>query len=117
MHNSIQDVVSRVTLSQPAGEKDPPKNDPTIIKTQLHQESQHKWHKGHPTASSSGYQGDYTTESYRSPTTEVHTTNSSSQKDQFKEAEANKKSLSNNGKTEKQPPVKRTGGILRKSAK
>ena len=73
--------------------------------------------KGIPAAYNSGDRGDFTTESHRSPTTEVHTTNSSSQKDQFKEAEANKKSLSNNGKTEKQPPVKRTGGILRKNAK
>ena len=30
---SIQDAVGRVTLSQPAGGKDSPKNDPTTIKT------------------------------------------------------------------------------------
>ena len=48
LHNSIQDVVGRVTLSQSAGGKDPPKNDPTTIKTQLHPENQHKWHKGYP---------------------------------------------------------------------
>ena len=34
--------VSRVTLSHPARGKDPPNNDPTIIKTQLHTENQHK---------------------------------------------------------------------------
>ena len=48
LHNSIQDVVGGVTLSQPAGGKDPPKKDPTTIKLQTHPESQHKWHKGHP---------------------------------------------------------------------
>ena len=48
LHNMIQDVVGRMTLSQPAGGKDPPKNNPTTIKTQLHPENQHKWHKGHP---------------------------------------------------------------------
>ena len=48
LHNSIHDVVGGVTLSQPAGGKDPPKKDPTTIKTQLLPESQYKWHKGHP---------------------------------------------------------------------
>ena len=48
LHNSIQDVVGRVTLSQSAGGKDPPKNDPTKIKAQLHPGSQHKEHKGYP---------------------------------------------------------------------
>ena len=33
---------------QPAGGKNEPQNDPTTIKTQLHPESQYKWHKGHP---------------------------------------------------------------------
>ena len=49
------------------------------IKTQLHPENQHKWHEGYPKASSSGDQGDCTTESHRPPTTEVYTTNSGSQ--------------------------------------
>ena len=48
LHNNIQDMVGRVTLSQPAGGMDPRKNNPTIIKSQLHPENQHKWHKGHP---------------------------------------------------------------------
>ena len=48
LHNDIQDVVGSMTLSQSAGGKDPPRNDSTTIKTQLHPESQHKWHKGHP---------------------------------------------------------------------
>ena len=37
-------------------------------------ENPHKWHKGHPKKTSSGDQGDYTTESHRSPIIEVHTT-------------------------------------------
>ena len=45
---SIQDLVGGVTLSQPAGGKDPPKKDPTTNKTQLHPQNQHKRHKGHP---------------------------------------------------------------------
>ena len=48
LHKSIQDVVGRVTFSHPAGGKDPPKSDPTTIKTQLHPERQHQWHKGYP---------------------------------------------------------------------
>ena len=34
--------------NQPAGGKEPPKNDPTTGNAQLYPESQHKWHKGHP---------------------------------------------------------------------
>ena len=52
--------------------------------------------KGIPAAYNSGDRGDFTTESHRSPTTEVHTTNSGSQNTSIYEAEANKKSLSNN---------------------
>ena len=48
LHNSIRDMVGRVTLSQPAGGKNTTKNDPTTTKTQLQQDSLHKWHKGHP---------------------------------------------------------------------
>ena len=48
LHNSIQDAVDGVTLSQLARGKDPPKKDPKTIKTQLHPENQHKWHKAHP---------------------------------------------------------------------
>ena len=48
LHNNVQDVVGGMTLSQPAGEKDPLKKDPKTIKTQLHAENQHKRHKGHP---------------------------------------------------------------------
>ena len=46
LHNSTQDVMERVTFNQLARGKTPLRNDPTIIKTQLHPESQHKWHKG-----------------------------------------------------------------------
>ena len=35
----------------------------------------------------------------------------------LEEAEANKKSLTNNGKTKKQSPSERKGGSLRKNAK
>ena len=42
LHDRIQEVVDRVTPNEPAGGKDPPKKDPTTIKTQKHTESQHK---------------------------------------------------------------------------
>ena len=35
LHNRIQDKVGRVSLSQTVGGKDPPKDNPTITKTQL----------------------------------------------------------------------------------
>ena len=44
LHNSIKDLLSRVTLRQPAGGNDPRNNDPTMNKTQLYPESQHKCH-------------------------------------------------------------------------
>ena len=44
LHNAIKDLVGRVALSQPGGGKDPPKNNTTIIKTQLHPGSKHKQH-------------------------------------------------------------------------
>ena len=72
-------MVGRVTLIQPARGKDPPKNDPTTIKTQLHPKSQHKWHKGHHKSISTGDQGDCTTESHRFPVAEVHNTHSVTQ--------------------------------------
>ena len=40
--NRIQDMVDGVTLSKPAVGKDPPKKDPTSIKTQRHTQSQYK---------------------------------------------------------------------------
>ena len=57
------------------------------------------------------------TESHTSPTIEVHTKISRTQNRSIYEAEANKKSLTNNEKTKKQPPIKRKGGMLRKNAK
>ena len=48
LHIRTQDVVGGVMLSQPATGKDPPKKDPTTIKTKLHPENQHKRHKGCP---------------------------------------------------------------------
>ena len=56
-----------------------PKDDPTIIKTQLHSESNINGIKGMPRPASSGDQGDYTTESHRSPTIEFHSVNPGSQ--------------------------------------
>ena len=73
--------------------------------------------KGIPRASSSGDQRNCTTESHRSPTIEVHTTNSGSQNRSIQEAEANKKTFTNNGKTKKQTPNERKGRIVRKNAK
>ena len=59
LYNSIQDVVGRVILNQPAGGKDPPKNDPTTIKTQPNiQKANINGIKGIPRASSSGDQED-----------------------------------------------------------
>ena len=42
LQNRKQEVGDRLTLRQPAGEKDPPKIDPTTTKNQRHTESQHK---------------------------------------------------------------------------
>ena len=69
-----------------------------------------------PRSASSGDQGDCTTESQRSSTIEVHTINLGSQNRSIWEAEANKKSLTNNGKTKKQSPNERKGGSPRKNA-
>ena len=51
-------------------------------------------------------QGNCTTESHRSSTIEVHTINPGSQNRSIYEAEANKNSLANNGKTKNNPQVK-----------
>ena len=67
--NNIQDMVGHESFSQPATEENPPVDGPTTIKTQIQQESPHKLHKVIPRASSSGDQGDYTSESHRTPTT------------------------------------------------
>ena len=72
-------MVGEVTLSQPAGGKDPPKKDPAAIKTNYLQRSNINSIKDIPKISSSGDQGDCTTESHRSPTIEVYTINSRSQ--------------------------------------
>ena len=76
LHNSTEDLVGGVTLSQPAGGKDPPKKDPTTIKNK---DIQRANIKNRPRPVSSGDQGDCTTESHRSPTIEVYTINSRSQ--------------------------------------
>ena len=78
LHNSIQDVVGGETLSQPAGGKDPPKNDPKPSKPNYIQRENINVTKGIPRASSSGDQGDCTTKSHMSPTI-VHTANTGSQ--------------------------------------
>ena len=64
-----------------------------------------------------GDQGDCTTESHRYSITEISTKNPGSQNRATKEAEANKKSLTNNGKTKKQSPKERKGGSLKNNAK
>ena len=101
---SIEDVVGGDTLRQLAGGKEPPKNYPTTMKTQIHPESHHS---GIPRAASSRQQRDCNTEFHRTSIIELHTTNSSSQKRSIKEAEANKKSLTNNGKTNKHSPKRK----------
>ena len=55
LHIRTQDVVGGVMLSQPATGKDPPKKDPTTIKTHI-QKNSIKGIKGIPRASSSGDQ-------------------------------------------------------------
>ena len=69
-----------------------------------------------PRSVRSGDQGDCTTESHRSSTIEVHSINPGSQNRSIEGAEANKKSLTKNGKTKKQSPNERKGGSLTKNA-
>ena len=76
MNNSIQDMVGGVTLSQPAGGEDPPRKAPKQSKPIYTQRANIN---DNPRAASSEDQGDYTIESHRSPTIEVHTTNPGSQ--------------------------------------
>ena len=57
------------------------------------------------------------TKSHRYSITEVYTKNPGSQNRETKEAKANRKSLTNNGKTKKQSPNERKGGSLRNNAK
>ena len=66
---------------------------------------------------SSGDDGDCTTESHRYSTMEVYTINPGGQIRATSEEEANRKSLTNNGKTNKQSPNERKGGSLRDNAK
>ena len=75
LYNSIQDKVGRVTLSQPAGRKDPSKMTQQQSKHNYIQRANTNGIKGIPRASSSGDQGDHITESHRLPTIEDHTTN------------------------------------------
>ena len=67
-----------------------------------------------PRPVSSGDKGDCTTERHRTSTTEVHTRNPGSQKRTTEEAEANKKSLTNDGKKKKQSPNEGKGGASEK---
>ena len=73
-------MVGGVTLSKPAGIKDPPKKDVTTFKPKYIQRANIN---SIPRAASSGDQGDYSTESHRSPNIEVHTTNPGSQNRSF----------------------------------
>ena len=67
--------------------------------------------KHRPRSVSSGNQGDCNTESHRYSTTEVYIINSGSQNRATEEAEANRKSLTNNGKTKKQFPNEKKGDL------
>ena len=78
-HSNTQDVVGGVTLSPPAGGKDPPKNDPKPSKPNYIQRENINVTKGIPRASSSGDQRDCPTESHSSTKIEVHTTESENQ--------------------------------------
>ena len=73
-----------VTLSQLARRKDTPKNDQKTHNS-ITTKSPNKGHKGTPRASSSGGQGDCTTESHRTPSKEGHT-----MKNLFKAGQSNK---------------------------
>ena len=57
------------------------------------------------------------TESHRYSITEVYTKNTGGQNRATQEEEANRKNLTNNGKTKKQSPNERKGGSLRNNAK
>ena len=72
-------MVGGVTLTQPAGGKDPSKEHQLQSKPNYIQRTGINGIKGIPGASSSGDQGDNITESHRPPTIEVHTTNTVSQ--------------------------------------
>ena len=63
-----------VTTTKPTGRKNPPTNKPSTSKAQVQQESPHKQKNGQHRASRKGNQKDHTTESLRTPTTEVHPT-------------------------------------------
>ena len=75
-------MVGGVTLSKPAGGKIPPMKDPTITKTQLHKKAHLNRIKGIPRTLNSGSQGDCTTDSHRSSTTEGYPTKTQSEVDQ-----------------------------------
>ena len=86
-------MVGGVILSQPARGKDPPKKDRKTTKIQYNQRAHKNGIKGIARESSSGDQGDCTTESHRSPTTEVHSTMTGSQSRSSQEAKTNESSL------------------------
>ena len=71
------------TLSQPVGEEKTSMNWPTTNKTEI-QQGAHINYKRHPQDISSGDQGDCTTESYKTPTTEEHPINKGDKTDQSK---------------------------------
>ena len=54
LYNTIQDVVNRVTLSQPKGGKDPPKKEPTTTKPNYNERAHINGIKGNTRASGSG---------------------------------------------------------------
>ena len=114
LQNRRQEVGERLTLRKSAGGKDTAKKDPTRTKNPRHTESQQK---PQPKISKIRRSRRLYTKSHRYSTTEVYTKNSGGQKRATKEAEANRKNLTNNGKTKKQSPNERKGGSLRNNAK
>ena len=115
--NGIQDVVGDVTLSQPSGGKDSPKNDPITTKAQLQPDISYKCHKWHLKS--------IQLRIWRRlhqwvPQVFYHRRSHHEDKEwkQIKLIHRKKKRrVTWNGETKKQSPIERKRGIPRKSAK
>ena len=91
LDNSIQNVVGRVTLHQPARRKDPPKNTQQDPKPNYNKRAHINGTKHIPWASSSGNQWYCTTECHRSPTIDIHTMKTGSNKSNMQKQEESTK--------------------------
>ena len=60
-----------MTTSKPTKGKNPPKKEPPMVKPKYNKRANPSGRKGNPRASRKGDQRDHTTESHRTPTTEV----------------------------------------------